>query len=162
MKAYTSTVRRGRKEIAVTVFLTVIVLFLCSMPLWGPLSTLWITLIGILTLTFYFGISSVKVTADEKSLIISRIIGKVVIPYTTIEHVELMPTLDLSWQLAGSSGFRGYNGIFRSRTLGKFTAYVGRKQDIIALRLTNGRFLAFSCLNPEQMTVEIEKRLTSI
>lgn len=148
-----------RQALTVTILVTAALLFLCAMPLWFPLSTLWLAIPAFYLLVNLYAQAPVAVVVTDDAVVIDRVIGKKRTPLADIERVERMPRPDLSWRLMGSGGFMGYWGLFRSRTLGRFHAYVGRPRQSVLLLLRQGRPVVFSCADPDTMCALLRQRL---
>lgn len=148
-----------RQALTVTILVTVALLFLCVMPLWFPLSTLWLAIPALFLLLGMCAQAPVAVVLTDKALVIDRVIGEKRIPFADIERAERLPKPDLSWRLWGSGGFMGYWGIFRSRTLGRFHAYVGRPRQSILLLRRKGQPVIFSCADPDALLSLLRRRL---
>lgn len=148
-----------RQALTVTILVTAALLFLCAMPLWFPLSTLWLAIPAFYLLVSLYAQAPVAVVVTDDAVVIDRVIGKKRTPLADIERVERMPRPDLSWRLMGSGGFMGYWGLFRSRTLGRFHAYVGRPRQSVLLLLRQGRPVVFSCADPDAMCALLRQRL---
>ena len=148
-----------RQALTVTILVTAALLFLCAMPLWFPLSTLWLAIPAFHLLVSLYAQAPVAVVVTDDAVVIDRVIGKKRTPLADIERVERMPRPDLSWRLMGSGGFMGYWGLFRSRTLGRFHAYVGRPRQSVLLLLRQGRPVVFSCADPDSMCALLRQRL---
>ena len=96
-----------RQALTVTILVTAALLFLCAMPLWFPLSTLWLAIPAFYLLVSLYAQAPVAVVVTDDAVVIDRVIGKKRTPLADIERVERMPRPDLSWRLMGSGGFMG-------------------------------------------------------
>lgn len=148
-----------RQALTVTILVTAAMLFVCAMPLWFPISTLWLAIPALFLLIGLYAQAPVAVVVTGDAVVVNRVIGERRIPLADIERVERMPRPDLSWRLMGSGGFMGYWGLFRSRTLGRFHAYVGSPRQSVLLLLKGSRPVVFSCADPDAMCALLRQRL---
>lgn len=150
-----------RPALTVTLLFTVAMLFLCAIPLWFPPSTLWLAIPSFFLLVLMYILSPTSVKLTDKALVINRVVGGKRIPYTDIERVDRVAKPDLTWRLMASGGFMGYWGLFRSRTLGRFNAYIGKPSQSILLMLRDAEPVLFSCENPDEMLVALCDHMAS-
>jgi hypothetical protein len=70
----------------------------------------------------------------------------VLIERTQIREIRRIdsPEIGFVWRVFGSGGFFGWFGWFRSRSLGRFTAYATNRRDLILITKTDGSKLILS------------------
>lgn len=156
---YASVIRLDTPSRILTIVLTIVFSVVCLCPVWLPLSTLWLTLSGLVCLAAGFVKAPLRVLATGDSLVIKLVTGAKKIPYGKIRKIDLFPCPDLSWRVMGSGGFMGYYGVFRSRALGRFHAYVGTPRDSILVELKDGGYMVFSCADPDAMVSAVRSHL---
>lgn len=154
----------GRNAKIITSVETAVMIFLCSLPIWLPLSTLWIAIPIFGIAVWKYGFAPLSVELNDNALVIHSLLKNRNIPYRDIKDAKRITKPDLSWDMVSSlgimKGFMGYWGLYRSRTLGEFDSYVGNKPDSILLLLNEGRPVLFSCNNPDKLLSAL-KQITS-
>lgn len=145
----------GRNAKIITAVETAVMIFLCSLPIWLPLSTLWIAIPIFGIAVWKYGFAPLSVAMNDNALVIHSLLKNRTIPYSEIKDSKRITNPDLSWDMVSSlgitKGFMGYWGLYRSRTLGEFDSYVGYKPDSILLLMKEGHPVLFSCNNPDRL-----------
>lgn len=97
---------------------------------------------------------------SDLGLLIDRRMRPINIPLNEITEVRQLEKgrLGKSLRLMGTSGFYGHYGLFWSRELGKFRAYVTRSEDLAAVR-TEKTLFVLSPENPEEFVQVLGKLL---
>lgn len=159
-KTLTAKVELDRKAQAYTFIFILLIVAVCVSPLY--LSRDAFLLVGIIFLIRLAMIYDAPkcITITDNEVIIRKIIGKKVIPYSDINQIERTSNPDLSWNLFASRGMMGYHGLFRSRILGQFHAYIGKPSDSILLLMKDDKHIIFSCANSDVIFQELIHRVS--
>lgn len=107
--------------------------------------TLIPSLVFILPAAYAFCDSAHSLAITESGVEVHRPFDKLKIPFAEITNVTFINTLDLSWCLWGSRGIFGYNGHYRTRSLGRFKVYAGIPKDVIFIETKRGKKFMLSC-----------------
>ena len=100
------------------------------------------------------------IEATNSLLIIGKLISKKVLPLADIASVTpYQHTMNFGAPL-GSSGFMGYWGHYRNQELGKFSVYGTSLDQLILVILKSGKQYVISCKNAEEMSNQINLRLS--
>ncbi|MCU0916816.1 MAG: PH domain-containing protein [Planctomycetes bacterium] len=85
-------------------------------------------------------------TVGPEGVTVRRFGSDVLIERTQIREIRRIdsPEIGFVWRVFGSGGFFGWFGWFRSRSLGRFTAYATNRRDLILITKTDGSKLILS------------------
>ncbi len=85
-------------------------------------------------------------TLTEEAIVIVRRGPVVVIPRAQLQEVLRVRSTDVgfAWRLFGSGGLFGWFGLFHSRSVGNFWAYVTNQEDLILLVQADGTKILIS------------------
>lgn len=114
----------------------------------------------VLLLSVYFVLQapmSLKLSDDK--LIISKLVGMKIIPYSDIEKIEPYEDYHSDIRLMGNEGFLGYTGLFRNKELGKYTAFVGNYSQAFYIRTKSGKIYVTSSEQREEIIRQIRLKL---
>ncbi|MCD7963631.1 MAG: PH domain-containing protein [Rikenellaceae bacterium] len=88
----------------------------------------------------------VRLTFEEGSIIIKKVVGRVIIPSAVIVSLSEVPgsTFTKSTQIIGSGGLFGFIGRFSNKGIGEFTALATRKKNLLLVRTIHKNYV-FNC-----------------
>jgi hypothetical protein len=129
----------------------------------GPGLTLWVLAIAVPALAGSFWLARARAplgfTVDHFAVRVERPLGPVVIPLSTVRAVSLLPgpfPQPHAWR--GTLGVYGYTGACRTPALGAFRLYATRREGLVLVDTTTGRFV-LSPEPPEDFVDEVQSRL---
>lgn len=153
-------IRPDKASITVTVLVTVLMLFIVSLPIWCSLSMLSLAIPSLIISIAMYAYAPVSVCLTADSVVIKRLLASDVrISYSDIDSMRAVSNPDLSWRLFASGGFMGHWGLFRSRALGKFIAFVGKKSGSILVMRKQNIPVIFSCSNSEAVLKALKQHI---
>ena len=97
---------------------------------------------------FVSQIDSVCLTSSD--IIINKKVGRIVIPKKNIVHMAHKPSMSGDIRLCGVGGLFGRTGLFWSKGLGRYEAYVKDGNSLIEIK-TTGKTYVVSCDNYQQL-----------
>ncbi|MDO4880569.1 MAG: PH domain-containing protein [Capnocytophaga sp.] len=107
--------------------------------------TLYIAIFIIVTFVLCLVNAPISITINEQGILLTKIIGKIYIPYTNIADIQKCDATLNSLRLFGSGGLFGFIGIFYNRKVGRYTAFIGNhKQSFMIITKKNKKYV-FSC-----------------
>jgi hypothetical protein len=97
------------------------------------------------------GYSPQRLEISESQITVLRRYDSVTILRSTILSIEPITAKDMRWtvNLGGCGGLFGYFGGFSNRKLGRFTMYATSMDDLLIMRLADGRKIVIGCAEPE-------------
>lgn len=98
-------------------------------------------------------------TVDIDTLCINYMIHTRRIPMSDIESVSIYDGAKRFTPIIGSYGFFGWWGLYKNPALGTFKITASNLEELVVIKLKNGKKLIFSCNDSKEMTNQIIRRL---
>jgi len=88
---------------------------------------------------------------DPDAIVVRRIVGNVVIPRANIREIRRIESREIgsALRLFGCGGFFGWFGLFYSRQIGRFWAYMGNQTDLVLITQADGTKVVISPYPPD-------------
>ncbi|MDE7153048.1 MAG: PH domain-containing protein [Muribaculaceae bacterium] len=130
---------------------------ICSWGIPKKVITGSVILAAMIVSGMFYAPRSIELTED--CLIIRSMLKKKCIPLSEIALAERCYPSGGGIRICASGGFMGYWGYFNDIVIGTYFGYFGDRDQCILLRLTNKRQYVISCENPDEMLMEIDRRI---
>lgn len=115
--------------------------------------------ITLLSLFAFFVNAPRYITIDNQFLTLHKILGKIKFPLDSIIEMGIFHPDKSNMRVFGSGGFGGFIGIFKNKIFGYYRAYLGDFKQSFYLKTDKNRYYVLSCLNREELFMNLKKYL---
>lgn len=109
------------------------------------------------TILYVYLISPKSIELNDTSLIMHKVVGKIIIPLEDIK--EIRPYDQSGLRLFGSGGLFGSIGLFTNNDIGRHYEYVGDFSEAFLVVLNSGNKYVFSCENSDKVIEQVRSNI---
>ncbi len=109
------------------------------------------------TILYVYLISPKAIELNDTSLIMHKVVGKIIIPLEDIK--EIRPYDQSGLRLFGSGGLFGSIGLFTNNDIGRHYEYVGDFSEAFLVVLNSGKKYVFSCENSDKVIEQVRSNI---